>query len=120
MCLQHSKVITIILDNRITGMTGHQQNPGTGYTAQEDPANLIDIEKRARTRNHQHQNHQSNHLNEVNDALDWALALDVPASSLPLSVRTEKILKRRQSEFDCLFTENSRWTKTNASAASFV
>jgi indolepyruvate ferredoxin oxidoreductase alpha subunit len=29
-----SDVITIILDNRITGMTGHQHNPGTGYTLQ--------------------------------------------------------------------------------------
>jgi indolepyruvate ferredoxin oxidoreductase alpha subunit len=27
-----SPVTTIILDNRITGMTGHQQNPGTGLT----------------------------------------------------------------------------------------
>jgi len=27
-----SPVTTIILDNRITGMTGHQQNPGTGRT----------------------------------------------------------------------------------------
>ena len=26
--------ISIILDNRITGMTGHQQNPGSGYTLQ--------------------------------------------------------------------------------------
>jgi indolepyruvate ferredoxin oxidoreductase alpha subunit len=28
----HSAVTTIILDNRITGMTGHQENPGTGRT----------------------------------------------------------------------------------------
>lgn len=30
-----SSSINVILDNRITGMTGHQQNPGTGYTLQE-------------------------------------------------------------------------------------
>jgi indolepyruvate ferredoxin oxidoreductase, alpha subunit len=29
-----SNVITLILDNRITGMTGHQDNPGTGHTLQ--------------------------------------------------------------------------------------
>jgi len=29
-----SNVITIILDNRTTGMTGHQENPGTGSTLQ--------------------------------------------------------------------------------------
>ena len=30
----HSKVTTIIMDNRITGMTGHQENPGSGHTLQ--------------------------------------------------------------------------------------
>ena len=39
-----SNIITIIMDNRITGMTGHQQNPGTGATMQRKPARQIDIE----------------------------------------------------------------------------
>jgi indolepyruvate ferredoxin oxidoreductase alpha subunit len=30
----NSNVVTIILDNRTTGMTGHQHNPGTGQTLQ--------------------------------------------------------------------------------------
>ena len=34
----------IILDNSITGMTGHQQNPTTGYTLKGDPAAKIDLE----------------------------------------------------------------------------
>ena len=34
----------IILDNSITGMTGHQQNPTTGYTIKGDPAGKIDLE----------------------------------------------------------------------------
>ncbi len=34
----------IILDNSITGMTGHQQNPTTGYTIKGDPATKIDLE----------------------------------------------------------------------------
>lgn len=33
----------IILDNRITGMTGHQDNPSTGKNAKGDPAPAIDI-----------------------------------------------------------------------------
>jgi indolepyruvate ferredoxin oxidoreductase alpha subunit len=37
--------VSIILDNRITGMTGHQQNPGTGYTLMGEDANMIDIPK---------------------------------------------------------------------------
>ncbi|KDR95436.1 indolepyruvate ferredoxin oxidoreductase alpha subunit [Peptoclostridium litorale DSM 5388] len=35
--------VTIILDNRITGMTGHQQNPGTGFTLMGEDAKQIDI-----------------------------------------------------------------------------
>ena len=34
----------IILDNSITGMTGHQQNPTTGYNIKGDPAAKIDLE----------------------------------------------------------------------------
>jgi indolepyruvate ferredoxin oxidoreductase alpha subunit len=40
----HSNVITIIMDNRITGMTGHQENPGTGKTLQMKPAREVDME----------------------------------------------------------------------------
>ncbi|MBQ7828509.1 MAG: indolepyruvate ferredoxin oxidoreductase subunit alpha [Clostridia bacterium] len=39
-----SKATVIILDNSITGMTGHQQNPTTGYTIKGDPAAKIDLE----------------------------------------------------------------------------
>ncbi|MHC1694517.1 MAG: indolepyruvate ferredoxin oxidoreductase subunit alpha [Eubacteriales bacterium] len=34
----------LILDNSITGMTGHQQNPCTGYTLKNQPVTPIDIE----------------------------------------------------------------------------
>ena len=34
----------IILDNSITGMTGHQQNPATGYNLRGEPAAKIDLE----------------------------------------------------------------------------
>jgi indolepyruvate ferredoxin oxidoreductase alpha subunit len=33
---------TIILDNRITGMTGLQEHPGSGYTIKGEQANMID------------------------------------------------------------------------------
>lgn len=35
----------IILDNSITGMTGHQQNPTTGYTIKGDPTAAVSLEK---------------------------------------------------------------------------
>jgi len=41
----NSAVICVILDNRITGMTGHQQNPGTGYTISGEPTTMLDIEE---------------------------------------------------------------------------
>jgi indolepyruvate ferredoxin oxidoreductase alpha subunit len=40
-----NNTLTIILDNRITGMTGHQDNPGTGYTVKGDETTAIDIVK---------------------------------------------------------------------------
>ena len=39
-----SHATVIILDNSITGMTGHQQNPTTGFNLKGDPASKIDLE----------------------------------------------------------------------------
>ena len=39
-----SNSTVIIVDNSITGMTGHQQNPTTGYNIKGDPAGKIDLE----------------------------------------------------------------------------
>ena len=72
--------ISVILDNRITGMTGHQQNPGTGYTLQGDITNEVDIEalvkacgiKNIRTIN-------PNNLSQVKETLDWAFDLEEPS-----------------------------------------
>lgn len=37
----------IILDNSITGMTGHQQNPSTGLTIKNEPTRQVDLVKLA-------------------------------------------------------------------------
>ena len=39
-----SNSVVIILDNSITGMTGHQQNPTTGYNIKGDPTTAVDLE----------------------------------------------------------------------------
>lgn len=39
-----SNSTVIIVDNSITGMTGHQQNPTTGYNLKGDPCTKIDLE----------------------------------------------------------------------------
>ncbi len=69
--------ITIILDNRITGMTGQQDHPGTGYTLQGMPTTAIDIAdliKAMGVKNLRVIN--PNDLNEVNESIDWALAIE--------------------------------------------
>ncbi|HHT19945.1 MAG TPA: indolepyruvate ferredoxin oxidoreductase subunit alpha [Tissierellia bacterium] len=40
-----SNNVNIIMDNRITGMTGHQDNPGTGYTLMGEETKEIDFEQ---------------------------------------------------------------------------
>ncbi len=72
--------LTVVVDNRTTGMTGHQENPGTGYTLMGEPTQAIPIEdtvkalgaKNVRTVN-------PLHLAEVREALQWAFALTEPA-----------------------------------------
>ncbi len=43
-----TKVTTVVLDNRITAMTGHQDNPGTGKTLAGDDAPVTEIDAIAR------------------------------------------------------------------------
>jgi len=43
-----SNVIVIILDNRATAMTGHQQHPGTGFTLQMQESPAIELESLVR------------------------------------------------------------------------
>lgn len=75
-----SNTVTCILDNRITGMTGHQDHPGTGFTLQGAPTKALPIAEvckalgidNIRTVN-------PLNLAEVRDALNWALGLDEPS-----------------------------------------
>jgi len=39
-----SSITVIIMDNRTTGMTGHQNHPGTGKTIKEEPTHALDLE----------------------------------------------------------------------------
>ena len=43
MVYNEAKGTVIILDNRITGMTGHQQNPASGKNAKGEPAPALDL-----------------------------------------------------------------------------
>ena len=48
MAYNESNGTVIIVDNSITGMTGHQQNPTTGYNLKGDPCTKIDLESLCR------------------------------------------------------------------------
>lgn len=74
--------VTIILDNRITAMTGHQENPGTGYTLMGEPAIEADIPAICRAIGVKEENITVLNplmLAEAEEALDAALNKDEPA-----------------------------------------
>jgi indolepyruvate ferredoxin oxidoreductase alpha subunit len=71
--------VTVILDNRITGMTGHQENPGTGYTLMGEETTEVDIPALCVALGMKPENIRTvNPLNlkECDEALDEALARD--------------------------------------------
>ena len=49
MAYNESNATVIIVDNSITGMTGHQQNPTTGFNLKGDPCAKIDLETLCRS-----------------------------------------------------------------------
>ena len=76
----NSNTINIILDNRITGMTGHQQNPGTGFNVKGEAAPMINIEELVKAIGIKHVKViDPNNLKEVDDAFDAFMELDEPS-----------------------------------------
>ena len=88
-----SRVICCVLDNRTTGMTGHQDNPGSGRTLAGDPAPELDVAEIARAlcvKNVRTIDPRS--LDEVRSALDWAYER-VRESPVVLVMRRPCVLK---------------------------
>jgi len=76
----NSKTICVVLDNRTTGMTGHQEHPGTGMDIRRNPAHEIDIEAAARALGAKNVVViDPNDLKAVRKALDDAYAKDEPS-----------------------------------------
>ena len=75
-----SKVITIIMDNRVTGMTGHQENPGTGVTLQGQQTTEIELEPLVRALGIKHvKTVPAYAMAEIESTLKEFLKLDEPA-----------------------------------------
>lgn len=76
----NSNTVSVILDNRITGMTGHQENPGTGYTLMGEPANEINIPELVKAIGIKHVvSVNPLNLDEMNKAIDDAFAFEGPS-----------------------------------------
>lgn len=76
----HSPVVTLILDNRTTAMTGHQENPGTDHTLQGKPAPAIAIEPVVRALGVQHvRTLDAFQVEEIERTLKEFLRLDEPS-----------------------------------------
>lgn len=74
-------VIPVVLDNHITGMTGHQDNPGSGYTLQGDVAAAIRIEDVLRAYGYQNVIIvDPQDLTAMQKAVDDALASETPTA----------------------------------------
>lgn len=105
-----SDVCTIILDNRITGMTGHQENPGSGFNIKGEAAPMMDIETIVRALGvKQVRTIDPNNLDETSAAIDWGLACDEPSVII---TRWPCALKRfseaDKSEFPAAFTKHCK------------
>ncbi|MBS7525955.1 indolepyruvate ferredoxin oxidoreductase subunit alpha [Fusibacter paucivorans] len=69
--------INVILDNRVTAMTGHQENPGSGYTIQGEHIGEMAIEPILKTLGAKRVRQiDPNNLKEVKETLNWALESD--------------------------------------------
>jgi indolepyruvate ferredoxin oxidoreductase, alpha subunit len=75
-----SPFVTIIMDNRITGMTGHQENPGTGRTLQGKPAPITEFEPLVRALGVKHvRTIDAFEVDEIEKTLKEYLKLDEPS-----------------------------------------
>ncbi|MGN0635693.1 MAG: indolepyruvate ferredoxin oxidoreductase subunit alpha [Acutalibacteraceae bacterium] len=88
-----SNSVVIILDNSITGMTGHQQNPTTGLTIKGDPTAAVSLEKLAEAVGIEHiRVVDPYNLAECESVTREELAIDAP--SVVISRRPCALLKK--------------------------
>ena len=73
----NGNTINVILDNRITGMTGQQDNPGSGYQLQGDSTTIGNIEGICKAIGIKHiRRVNPNELDKVKETINWAMELE--------------------------------------------
>ena len=108
--------VAVILDNRITGMTGHQQNPGSGYTLMGEPAPIVDIPALCMAMGIKKENIHivnPNNLHENEAALDKALGSD---ETSVIITKWPCVLKKITEEDKKAFDLSKKQCKVNADA----
>lgn len=90
-------LIPVVLDNRITGMTGQQDNPGSGFNLEGEPAKAIDIEEVLHAYGFTNViTVDPQDLDAVEKAVEEALASKEPAAII--TRRPCRLLKRAKQE----------------------
>jgi len=101
--------INVILDNRTTGMTGQQDNPGSGFKLQGDTTTILDLEGMVKAIGIKHiRRINPNDLDVVKKTINWALELkeaSVIITDWPC------VLKKKYTEADYNLYEDMWKTK---------
>lgn len=94
----NGNTINVILDNRITGMTGQQDNPGSGFSINGEVTEILDIKKICEAVGVKHiRKINPNNLQEVKETLDWAYSLD---ETSVIITDWPCVLKKKYNSFD--------------------
>ncbi|MFA6471449.1 MAG: indolepyruvate ferredoxin oxidoreductase subunit alpha [Candidatus Latescibacterota bacterium] len=107
-----ANVVTCVLDNRTTAMTGHQEHPGTGFTVKGEPTYSVKIADVARALGIQHiYEVDPYNLAETDAAVKSSLALDVPAV---IVAKRACALKCKNVDFALSVVDQDQCKKCNA------
>ena len=107
-----ANVITCVLDNRTTAMTGHQEHPGTGFTIKGEPTHRADITEICRGLGVKHVYEVDPYnLAQTDEALKTCMALDEPSV---IVVKRACALKVRDADFARSVVNQEKCRKCNA------
>ena len=100
-------MIPVVLDNSITGMTGHQDNPGSGRTLQGEIAEKLSIEGILQAIGYQKVIIvDPQDLNAMQNAVDEALESEVPAAII--TRRPCLLIKRIKHDIQLCVTDEDK------------
>lgn len=107
-----AKLVTCVLDNRTTAMTGHQDHPGTGFTVKGDPTYSVRIADVAQAVGVKHIHEVDPYdLRETGRVLKECLALDEPSV---IVAKRACALKCRDADFALSVVDQEQCRKCKA------